>query len=200
MKTVIDAVNEFKGEWPYHEADNMIYCKLSYSMYKLGAIESYTCDEWSGLNTINWSALCSKDEFNQCVEEMSKAEWINPVTSPTYTQAMCDAGELPSAGMECCYSSSSMVIWNKCTVIAYYDGFVWTSDNGVRPLANTKFRPLTPPVKLIDGKAYQFKSRINKVLCGVYQEDYDVLNVRQGQYFDVTAVSNIKPLTVEGES
>ena len=61
---------------------------------------------------------------------------------PVYTQAMCDAGTLPSVGMECCYSSSSMVIWNECTVIAYYDGFVWTSDNGIRSLANTKFKPI----------------------------------------------------------
>lgn len=68
-----------------------------------------------------------------------------PVTVPTFTQEMCNAGTLPSVGMECCYSSSSMVIWNKCTVIAYYGGFVWTSDNGIRPLANTIFKPLSPP-------------------------------------------------------
>lgn len=32
--------------------------------------------------------------------------------------------------------------WYIGTVIAYYEGFVWTSDNGIRPLHNTKFRPI----------------------------------------------------------
>lgn len=32
--------------------------------------------------------------------------------------------------------------WYKGTVIAYYDDCVWTSDNGIRPLDNTQFRPI----------------------------------------------------------
>jgi len=32
--------------------------------------------------------------------------------------------------------------WYAGTIIAYHDGFVWTSDNGIRPLDNTNFRPM----------------------------------------------------------
>ena len=70
MKTTYDAVNKFKGEWPYYEADNMIFCKLPYSVYELGDIEPYTCDEWSGLNLLNWRPLCRKQEFNDLVSQM----------------------------------------------------------------------------------------------------------------------------------
>lgn len=68
-------------------------------------------------------------------------EYFTPC-SPVYTQDMADSGELPSVGMECCYSGVLGNIWNKCTIIAYYDGFVWTSDNGIRALKSTKFKPL----------------------------------------------------------
>lgn len=33
-------------------------------------------------------------------------------------------------------------LWYEGTVIAYHDGYVWTSDNGIRPLHNTNFRPI----------------------------------------------------------
>lgn len=35
--------------------------------------------------------------------------------------------------------------WYGGTVIAYYEGFVWTSDNGIRRLDNTIFRPMKSP-------------------------------------------------------
>ncbi len=131
MKTVIDAVNEFKGEQPEAMITRTLW---GYARDKpLGTATGYMYDKVQ---------ICTIEEYEQCVEDCS-----NNVgkAKPVYTQAMADNGELPSVGMECCYSTSSAVVWNKCTVIAYYDGFVWTSDNGVRPLANTRFKPLTPP-------------------------------------------------------
>lgn len=35
--------------------------------------------------------------------------------------------------------------WYGGTVIAYHEGFVWTSDNGIRRLDNTIFRPIRSP-------------------------------------------------------
>jgi len=32
--------------------------------------------------------------------------------------------------------------WYRGKIIAYYDGCVWTSDNGIRSLGNTAFRPI----------------------------------------------------------
>ena len=59
-------------------------------------------------------------------------------------------GELPPVGTVCQYTaikqdSKAAIIpghWYRGTIIAYHDGYVWTSDNGIRRLSNTKFRPL----------------------------------------------------------
>lgn len=32
--------------------------------------------------------------------------------------------------------------WYRGKIIAYHDGYVWTSDNGIRQIANTEFRPI----------------------------------------------------------
>lgn len=41
------------------------------------------------------------------------------------------------------YSSILAGTWYECTkIIAFHDGCVWTSDNGIRPLKNTIFRPI----------------------------------------------------------
>jgi len=58
---------------------------------------------------------------------------------------------LPEVGEECEYTalrndhktSIEAGQWYHCKkIIAFHDGFVWTSDNGVRNLDNTIFRPL----------------------------------------------------------
>jgi len=97
MKTVVDAVNEFKGEWPCDNRSAMIYCKISYAMYKEGDWESFVHDNFSDLNLSYWDSICTVKEFNQCVEEMSN---LVPV-KPAYTQEMADKGVMPSVGMEC---------------------------------------------------------------------------------------------------
>ena len=51
MKTVIDAVNGFRGDWPYAG---------------VGDIHS-----GGGSNKVSWSLSCTKKEFNQCVQELS---------------------------------------------------------------------------------------------------------------------------------
>ena len=50
------------------------------------------------------------------------------------------------------YSAILAGIWYGCKkVIAFHDGHVWTSDNGIRPLKNTIFRPLkTEREKTVD--------------------------------------------------
>ncbi len=46
----------------------------------------------------------------------------------------------------CLFQDSKIAInigkWYRGTVIAFHEGYVWTSDNGIRPLSNTKFRPI----------------------------------------------------------
>ena len=50
------------------------------------------------------------------------------------------------------YSAILAGIWYGCKkVIAFHDGHVWTSDNGIRPLKNTIFRPIkTEREKTVD--------------------------------------------------
>ena len=60
--------------------------------------------------------------------------------------------------------------------------------------------PLTPPIELIDGKAYQFDVRDKGgVVCGIYHEYDKKLHVGPTHYFDLMSATNIKPLTVKDE-
>lgn len=70
---------------------------------------------------------------------------------PTFTQADADAGKLPEVGSKVLYTTTESQIgkpsievgvWYHGTVIAYHDGAVWTSDNGLRLLKVTKFKPI----------------------------------------------------------
>jgi hypothetical protein len=54
------------------------------------------------------------------------------------------------------------------------------------------------PVKLENGKAYQFEVRGN-VFNGIYEKRAASFNVMAGQLFNDISCNNIKPLTVEGK-
>ena len=145
MKTVIDAVNEFGCKFPYADSHYIIHWK---------GVENNTSFGFdfmpSNMKTnSNWYSVCTYEEFNQCVDEMSKAEWIKPVTPLTYTQAMADAGTLPSVGME--YKDGVVM------VDADADGMYVVQEAGVSIIcALSGITPVTPPIVLEDGKAYQF--------------------------------------------
>ena len=62
-----------------------------------------------------------------------------------------ERGELPPVGEAVLYSTTryqeskpaiEIGNWYRGIIIAYHDGFVWTSDNGIRSLEITKFRPI----------------------------------------------------------
>lgn len=63
MKT-IDAVNFYQGEWRYNDATSAYY-RGTY----------WYCGSTKNIATEH---VCTREEFNQCVEELSKAEWIKP--------------------------------------------------------------------------------------------------------------------------
>lgn len=76
MKTVIDAVNEFKCKWPF---DTYFMCT---TVKKNTDFEEGTFRE-SRMVDVNHmhTHLCSREEFNQCVDEMA----TNYGTSETYS-------------------------------------------------------------------------------------------------------------------
>ena len=102
---------------------------------------------------------------------------------PVFTQEMSDNGELPSVGMELKYKVTGGVNWFKCKIIAFNEGYhrndnyVWLENltTGSIPLINLSgiiFKPLTPPINLEDGSAYQFE--IHKgVFLGFYIKERD---------------------------
>jgi hypothetical protein len=136
--------------------------------------------------------------------------------APVYTQEMADNGVLPSVGMECELSEDFNGFRKGC-VLKVYSHDVSSNDNcvlaggiiegvsgGVQAFEfHIKYlKPLTPPIELIDGKAYQFdyytgSVGMNNVVMR-YRKSGDYF------YFDNTIFerkfcTNIKPLTVEGK-
>lgn len=124
-----------------------------------------------------------------------------PQVKPVYTQAMCDAGEWPSVGMEYLCGDGQL---NRCIDNLHGKAIGLMLEhapvNGVLPLSQTSIgdcKPLTPPIELIDGKAYQFDARsTGRMVQAIYRNNK--FHIGNGQYFDVESADDIKPLTVEG--
>lgn len=151
MKTVIDVVNEFKGEWPYRNSHSIVEKLVDSQLFKKGELSNYegSMRELTG----NWLYVCSKEEFNRCVREMSEPKWINPI----FTQAMADNNELPSVGMEFMWSQWASEELVKAKMIAKNDDECWIEYNENSTIVGniTGCKPIPEPIELIDGKAYQ---------------------------------------------
>lgn len=174
MKTVIDAVNEFKGEYEKSYDDDYDRCIL---LAKKNHREDG--DRWHkgiiyfGGMTFNedvFKLVCTREEFNQCVDEMSKAEWIKPVTlSPIYTQEMVDNGELPLVGMEVMSMGVNKIVRLPPDTNRRF--LLESVVMGIYDLALIKgISAIKPPIELIDGKAYQFTHMNGGIFLGFYRE------------------------------
>ena len=159
MKTVIDAVNELKGVLPtyiHNEQTNLFF----------------DCDSYLLLHSMthkgNYEFICNVGEFNQCVEEMT-----NMNIKPIYTQAMVDAGVMPSVGMECLINFPDIDnAWYEYTIdfMGKHTFIASCEDVSERfgHIEDVHIKPLTPPIELIDGKAYQFSVNGNEPIHGIY--------------------------------
>ena len=190
METVIDAVNELIGQ-QHH--DNLIgHLGWTYYYPTKGACNTgYSFhDEF----------VCTFDEFSKCVDEMSKAEWIKPKAEakPVYTQAMADNGELPIAGMECMISDETYSAEYFSGVILFVgiSNTVWTHGKVEYSQSSQylNFKPITPPIDLIDGEAYKFIYN-GKFNIGIYDSDDGRFYFPRG-YVLSSYPTNIKHLTV----
>ena len=118
---------------------------------------------------------------------------MESVHKPVFTQAMCDAGELPSVGMEV------FVRGGKRTILLCADSegdYVTMSEHGSYDFDSiNQFKPLTPPIELIDGKAYQFDCGRNTMLGFFNGKGFIGWS---HSYWNLPDCTNIKPLTVEG--
>jgi len=134
---------------------------------------------------------------------------LNPVTlSPIYTKEMADNGELPSVGMEFILiydelgSRFNSLNGSEVKIISSSECGVYTFKSKVQGLGALYLKPhhcepVTPPIELVDGKAYQFNFADDKVMFGIYNLKRNIFSVEQGTYFDFSRVYNIQLLEVK---
>ena len=140
------------------------------------------------------------NELYQSNKQVNKGEFVPKANKPVYTQAMCDAGELPIVDMECLFKHGGHD--SKGTVIAVTKRFIIIEDNEdmterARRIEDCNIRPLTKTIQLEDGKAYQFDCKWGECL-GYYEKELKVFNCA-GSFVKSADCTNIKLLIVKGE-
>ena len=143
----------------------------------------------------------TKDDTNDSRHELSD-DYLSKNFVKVFTQAMCDAGDLPSVGMECNFSIKGG-LWQDVTV--NYVGttlIVLTSEYNDAQFSSrideSRFKPLTLPTELIDGRAYQFDYKNRAGLHGIYCESEKTFITRT-EVFHYHLCTNITLLTPEGK-
>ena len=208
MKTVIDAVNEFKGEW-YGSEDKVYICDTGvitdYDQFNDLVSQMETnfgkCIPYAEYKTEyahKEKVIIMLDELHKLIDE--------PQPTPIFTKEMADNGVLPSVGMEC------LVLNTNCSnpkyikaLIKYVGDLVIYAyvENGERcdNVKTLKFKPVTPHIELIDGKAYQFdfEGDINSFdsAIGIYDKTSTGAMWVKNKVMLVSQCTNIQPLTVE---
>ncbi len=180
-KTVLDAVNEFKGEWPYAEWPYICSPKKENTYIPYVAFEKS-----SGSVNDMWFNVCSKEEFNQCAQECSDNFGAVPDDKPAYTHDSkfefhenLSEHTITSSNILCCAETGRVVA-------------VFYNENDLQAATG-----LIKKVELIDGKAYNFKAHKNRnSVDGFYSADEDEFVYLQGTVRSHNALE-IKPLTVE---
>jgi len=163
------------------------------------------CFNWGiGIELYDYPVISiklNKDEVDM-TGQRPKQDYIDalePESKPVYTQSMADVGTLPCVGMECLiphpaseYISAIVIhidhelVWVKAS-----DGTV----NRIEMLYNIK--PITPPIKLVDGKAYQFDYGEHKeTVLGFYEMHSEDFNVA-GTMYNAKLAINIQLLEVK---
>jgi len=220
MKTTIDAVNEFKGIFPYSDSFYIIHWANS---------DDESLFEFSNMlvgtkPNSNWSSICTKEEFNKLLVDAeqnfgqqnynyddykrvfaSNNKEAKPL-QPVFTQKMADAGELPTVGMECIILDNTYEDGEETVEILYISksNCVFkvlqgmTQGEYAQKTKLLKFKPIDTPIELIDGKAYQFdciSKDISVTVNGIHSSSGSVFISTYGS-FPVTTCTNIKLLEV----
>lgn len=129
-----------RGGWP--EGVNCISTHADGMVFHDGSIQSYRFNEfcldgWKPGKEHGYTNAVSKNQYEAALAASEQPEW--------------NGDGLPPVGQAIEYSciffnpnrpAIEQGKWYKGTIIAYYDECVWTSDNGIRPLDNTQFRPI----------------------------------------------------------
>lgn len=218
MKTIIDAVNELKGDLKNTKSmlgsgyDKLYYSISSNSLFKK---DDY-CTDYVNHSPKQWRLACTVSEFNEIVSELSHASWIKGASLAEYQAADKEVLKVESKTVEV----DGMVYEIGALYIGYYNQMVrldsvsngdfigvdasgnkyqsnWlipVSASSAFPLA--KLGTITPaPVKLVDGEVYQFDA--NCCTCyGRYNAGTFITGGRSHNYIAIMC-SNITRLVPE---
>lgn len=175
MKTVIDAVNALNGDLEFANQGDSGYQHLvvdilngSYWLSSMGK----SSVEFGKL----YSYICTVGEFNACVGELSAATWINGLSLEEWKAGMKNT-VIDSNGNELELNkvyefSDDGLKWFPSALVRLVDHEYQYNASNARwmtirecqsPLGTIK----KAPVKLIDGKAYQFESN-GSVCIGIF--------------------------------
>lgn len=99
MKTVIDAVNEFKGDFDNEEIngweadqDQIIMANKKFDQFEKYDLTNGSCN----FTNEYWTVICTREEFNQCVKEMTQnPKPSKPVTEDKISCFVCHVGAFP---------------------------------------------------------------------------------------------------------
>lgn len=216
MKTVIDAVNDLKAFLKPSCIGNIdkiyLFKEINENKYWLSSVRLIS-PAYGG----PFDYICTVGEFNTCVYELSAATWINGISLEEWKAGMKNT-VIDSHGNELeigkVYEfSDNQASWNLyalkgCNNVADEDNYEYEANN-----CNWKFirecqSPLgtikKSPVKLVDGKAYQFESVVTgRVWVGFYNSTNDRFDESVGgigvicHIGNVSCFKNIIPLVPE---
>lgn len=123
---------------------------MKYEIIKGSEKDFEICDDdIIGVYATNTSGLFYATKHSAVLDSWVLVSERRPITEPVFSVEW-----LPPVGSRIQYScikfddnrpAIEFGKWYGGTVIAYYEGFVWTSDNGIRRLDNTIFRPIKSP-------------------------------------------------------
>ena len=197
MKNTIDAVCEFKAEWP-----SRIW-SVGWAFYTISS------GGWFPLKYNNVQ-ICTHKEFNDCVtmltgDKAAHSAWLaskNASELIYYTQEMANAGVQVEAGMTFSAETGVTSFIETGEYTAKYTNrksIVFTDGDGYLIAISREYaKPITPPVKLINGEAYKFTYGNTPVIIGLYSKQNEQLQAIAGHY-EERHCTNIKPLTLKGE-
>jgi hypothetical protein len=215
MKTVMDAVNEFRGEWRIDcqgDDEQLALYQTEYSPEFPDSKKGELHKGFTGFLDDIYLQVCTRSEFlatvaecktnfGRCTQSYEEYKRLynsvmgKDTQAPVYTQEMDDNGELPSVGAYFLHEGKKV----KCISTSEEEGGVvtfLTNSNAIDCCWNNGVwvKPLTPPVELIDGKAYQFDCGAN-IRIGIFSGNGFSGGIKS--YWTLSACTNIQPLTVE---
>ena len=207
-KTVVDAVNYLQGDLlnvnitaPTHPFNAIVKCIKSFNNHVNGDYYDYSDNNRSDLS-YEFEFICTIDEFNQCVTEMSEGLFV-PDCRPNAPEIqydkdgnglevgavydVSDDGEAWNAGKFCRYESEKRLPF----ITDLNCGWMY-----IRECQSPIGKIHKKPIELVDGAAYQFEYIAGKFI-GIYGKSDDLFYMSNRRTLSREHAKNIIKLVPE---